>query len=105
VPEFPLELGHGHVVHLVSWSPDRELNPQYAELPDVPVYGLIVDHISPSGVEHSGSIVFEGEVARKVAPGRDTWTLVSLDPLTVEPSLACSCGDHGFILGGAWVPA
>lgn len=33
------------------------------------------------------------------------WTLVSLDPLTVTPSIHClSCGDHGFIRGGKWVP-
>ncbi|HEY6888804.1 MAG TPA: hypothetical protein VI300_13520, partial [Solirubrobacter sp.] len=43
-----------------------------------------------------------------------TWTLVSLEPLHVEPSVKCgTCerefGDngvsHGFIRGGAWEPA
>lgn len=34
------------------------------------------------------------------------WTVVSLDPLTLTPSLACRvCGDHGFIREGTWVPA
>lgn len=33
-------------------------------------------------------------------------TLVSRDPLHVEPSILClSCGDHGFIRDGKWVPA
>lgn len=33
------------------------------------------------------------------------WTLVSFEPLTVAPSLACHCGDHGFIRDGKWVIA
>lgn len=38
--------------------------------------------------------------------GGDGWTLESKEPLTVSPSLLCgSCGSHGFIRNGAWVPA
>lgn len=34
------------------------------------------------------------------------WTLVSLEPLTIQPSLRClTCGAHGFITDGKWVPA
>lgn len=34
------------------------------------------------------------------------WTLVSMEPLHVEPSILChSCGDHGFIWDGKWMPA
>jgi hypothetical protein len=33
---------------------------------------------------------------------RAQWDLLSLDPFHVEPSLACHCGDHGFIRGGLW---
>ena len=33
------------------------------------------------------------------------WKLESADPVTVSPSLLCSCGDHGFIREGKWVPA
>jgi hypothetical protein len=33
---------------------------------------------------------------------RDKWRVLSLDPLTLSPSLACHCGDHGFIVGGRW---
>lgn len=32
------------------------------------------------------------------------WDLVSLDPLTVSPSLLCGCGAHGFIRDGRWLP-
>lgn len=35
-----------------------------------------------------------------------TWELLSEDPLTLSPSLACQqCGHHGFIRDGKWVPA
>lgn len=37
--------------------------------------------------------------------GGDGWTLHTADPVTISPSLACDCGDHGFIQGGKWVPA
>lgn len=38
--------------------------------------------------------------------GGDTWEVQSLDPLTISPSLLCrSCGSHGFIRQGVWVPA
>ena len=34
------------------------------------------------------------------------WTIDSMQPLTLSPSLACRvCGDHGFIREGRWVPA
>lgn len=33
------------------------------------------------------------------------WQLVSWEPFHIEPSLLCSCGDHGFIRNGAWVRA
>ena len=33
------------------------------------------------------------------------WTLHSLDPLHIEPSVLCGCGHHGWIRGGCWCPA
>lgn len=34
------------------------------------------------------------------------WDLISLDPLTLSPSLLCdACGAHGFIQAGHWRPA
>lgn len=30
------------------------------------------------------------------------WQVLKLDPLTLSPSLACHCGDHGFIRDGRW---
>lgn len=31
-----------------------------------------------------------------------TWSVESRDPLTMSPSLLCSCGDHGWIRDGRW---
>jgi hypothetical protein len=37
---------------------------------------------------------------------QEGWDVVSLDPLTIEPSLRCTaCGHHGYVRGGRWVPA
>ncbi len=53
----------------------------------------------------------EGAIWYACAPGSDrrrerpVWTLVSRDPLHLEPSVACHCGDHGFIRDGKWVRA
>jgi hypothetical protein len=34
------------------------------------------------------------------------WDVISLEPLTLSPSLACgTCGHHGWIRDGKWVPA
>lgn len=33
------------------------------------------------------------------------WTLDAWEPLTLSPSLLCSCGAHGFIREGHWISA
>jgi hypothetical protein len=36
----------------------------------------------------------------------EVWQVVSLEPLTLSPSLLCrGCGHHGFVREGRWVPA
>ncbi|MFJ2259461.1 hypothetical protein ACIOKD_14165 [Streptomyces sp. NPDC087844] len=43
---------------------------------------------------------------RWVAAGTGAHTLVSREPLHLEPSLLWRCCDlHGFVRGGAWIPA
>lgn len=37
--------------------------------------------------------------------GGARWQVTSLDPLHIDPSILCDCGDHGFIHGGRWEPA
>lgn len=49
-----------------------------------------------------GGVIFDvpGNEDEKVR-----WTLHSIDPLHIEPSVACgSCGHHGFIRNGQWEP-
>lgn len=54
------------------------------------------------GDYESGFIQFagRGKVQHSVA-----WDVISEDPLTLSPSLACrTCGHHGFIRNGRWEP-
>lgn len=47
-----------------------------------------------------------GYVNIKGRPFAERWDLVSLEPLTLAPSLLCTaCGHHGHIVNGKWVPA
>ncbi len=101
----PLDLGHGHTLRFTSWAPDRDLNPQYADLPDVERYGAIIDHDTPQGAPCCGAIIFDGDVSRQLTPDGARWTVESWEPLTLSPSLLCECGDHGFVRSGQWVPA
>lgn len=32
------------------------------------------------------------------------WAVESFEPMTLSPSIQCSCGDHGYIRGGLWLP-
>lgn len=100
-----LDLGDEHWLQFTSWVPDRELNPQFADLPDVERFGAVIAHRKENGIICQGGIVFDGEAARRTQPNQARWTVENWDPLTVSPSLLCGCGDHGFIRGGKWVRA
>lgn len=88
-----IDLGHDVQVALTGWR-DRDST------------GLIHAHHRPdNGEPCSGGIMFDLPGVAAAFPGRPLWTLESLDPLTVSPSLLCDCGHHGFIRNGIWVPA
>jgi len=92
--ENDLDFGNGFTGRWVGWYPDRELNPQYDGIPDEEHSLLLLT--CPHG---------EGGVPVKSAV-RDGWTLVTLEPLHLEPSiLRTECGCHGFIREGKWVSA
>jgi hypothetical protein len=98
------DLGDGHTAEYIGWAPDRELNPHRAHLPDIEKWGLLIRHTSASNGEPcAGFVTFAGDVQREVAPKAVTWEVQSWDPLTISPSVLCSCGDHGFIHDGRWV--
>jgi hypothetical protein len=69
--------------------------------------GLIETHDRPDGGGRcSGSVMFDLPAVRESFPGHAVWTVESWAPLTLSPSLLCrTCGHHGFIRAGSWVPA
>jgi len=100
------DLGHDHWAEYSSWAPDRGINPQYEGIPDVDRWGVLIYHRNPAGEWCAGFCTFAGDVQRRVQPDRpNVWQVESWDPLTISPSVLCSCGDHGFIRGGRWIPA
>jgi len=106
VPDDAVDLGHDHYLAYSQWAPDRELNPHRAHLPDVEKYGALIFHTSAeTGQPCAGFVTFAGDVQREVAPNAITWDVQSWEPLTIVPSVLCSCGDHGFVSNGQWVPA
>jgi hypothetical protein len=105
-----IDLGHDHVLRFHQWSPDRDLNPQYDGVPDVERFGASIEHPSAqTGKTCVGGITFdtpEVQVVKAVSKGFNgpVWQVESWQPLTVSPSVLCSCGDHGFIRNGRWEP-
>jgi hypothetical protein len=60
----------------------------------------------PDGEPSAGGVWFDVPGLPEHAAAGPTWTVESWDPLTLSPSIACrSCGHHGFIRDGKWVPA
>ena len=104
VDRYDIDLGDGHTLRFTCWKPDRELNPQYADLPDVERVGAIVSHINQStGKRCWSGINFDSEVTRRILPEGARWQVISMEPITLSPSLLCRvCGDHGFIRNGKW---
>lgn len=102
-----VDIGHDHAIQFASWSPDRQLNPQYADVPDIPRITVMVKHNKPDGTPCIGSAAYlDLPGVRELVGEKAVWQVVSMEPLHLEPSLLCmSCSDHGFIRGGAWIPA
>lgn len=88
-----IDLGHDHVFHPTVYKDDFS--------------GGIIDHKKPDGSDCSGHISFANRAWANAFDNKiTTWDLVSEDPLTISPSVLClTCGDHGFIQEGKWVPA
>lgn len=102
-----IDLGDGHYLTFFQWAPDRELNPQYKDLPDVPKAGALIRHSrSDNGDECNSGINFDLPAMRQVFPNDSRWQVENWEPLTLSPSILClRCGDHGFIRDGKWVKA
>lgn len=61
--------------------------------------GVEYQHKSPCGN------LCQSFVATKAYGCGVMWDVVQEEPLTLSPSLLCSCGHHGFIREGKWVTA
>lgn len=105
------DLGEGFSYSFFSWRPDRNLNPQYVDIPDVEKAGIL---LYKDGRAIGGPWFDTPEVRAIPWSGkRNLWQLVSLDPLHIEPSIQTykyESGEHipeyhGFIRGGRWVNA
>jgi hypothetical protein len=100
-----IDLGSGHTLRWLRWAPDdlpanRE---RYGfPLPVVERAGAVISHGSCEAAVH-----FEGtQLHEFYRDGKNFWTVVSWEPLTLSPSVLCrKCGDHGFIRDGRWVRA
>lgn len=106
-PEHSIDLGGGVYMRWLQFSPDRDLNPQYADLADNPKTGVIVGHVHPDGEICEGAVLFDTPENHRGSPERPLWQVESLDPLTISPSVFMSpetggCGLHGFIRQGRW---
>lgn len=93
---FGLDLGHGvfFAPHTAQWA-------------DGETVGGIVWHTHADGSICGGGISFQhSPTASERERARPLWSVVSFDPLTLTPSvLDSTCGLHGFIADGVWVPA
>lgn len=93
-PEANIDLGYGVIIEFFVVDDNGER------------VGLVETHpasMQPSG-RCSGSVRFDTPAAHAAytTPG-PFWQVVSLDPLTLSPSLLChACGNHGFIRDGKW---
>ena len=93
----PVDLGHGVQIEFFVYHNDTDVYP----------VGLVERHSrADNGKPCSGTIRFDTPEAHAAysTPGA-FWQVVSWEPLHVEPSLLCTCGNHGFIRGGRWIPA
>jgi hypothetical protein len=61
--------------------------------------GVFVAHHFPTGEVCAGAVWWEAPDNNRKYP---LWTLVSMEPLTLEPSIMCSCNVHGHIRNGKW---
>lgn len=65
--------------------------------------GILEWHKCHSEEITAGSVLFDNAPEKFRGP---RWTLVQEEPLTINPSILCrTCGLHGFIQNGRWVPA
>jgi hypothetical protein len=85
----PLDLGHGHL-----FAPVLDHNEQ--------LIGWLHSH--PDARSENG-VLCQSFCAVRALDGIDVHEIVSVEPLTLIPSLKCrTCGSHGHVTNGRWEP-
>lgn len=69
--------------------------------------GVFEFHLNDKDEWCGGSVLFDvPALPEDTRSGRDVWQVESWEPLTISPSLLCTtCGNHGYIREGQWIPA
>lgn len=66
--------------------------------------GVVYRHECSPPNEYGSWVAFRG--MNPAGPAGRGWVVESEEPLTLSPSLLCmTCGHHGFIRDGKWIPA
>ena len=88
-----IDVGHGHTLTRLADA-------------DGSLYGFVDEHTSLKTGEPCSGSVCVNPGPDDVKYNRDVWTMESEEPLSLTPSLLCTtCGEHGFVRDGKWVPA
>lgn len=102
-------IGPDRYVEREYYCPDGKIFtfPAAAEVPEGSILiGVTETHKNPDGAWCGGYVRFRNVPAARNPPEHANHELVSADPLTISPSLACRrCPSHGFIESGRWRPA
>ena len=92
-PSHAIDIGGNHMIEFVTYQGD--------------IAGINDYHRRKSdGAWCRGWVMFNGSSLGKQFNNQGGWDVTQREPLTISPSMVCrSCGDHGFIQNGKWVPA
>jgi hypothetical protein len=96
----PIDLGDGHTIRLLELHGHEGQGYCGA----IVRHEIAVSDAYPLGFDE-GAIHFDNDVGRLACPSGPWWHADSWEPLSLSPSLLCTCGDHGFIREGKWVRA
>lgn len=94
-PDGWTDLGGEHLIRAVVEDVDGSTRPA----------GWLEYHRDPTG-EWCGGFLSRLGSRIQVEDGRPAWMVVLEEPLTLTPSVLCTtCGSHGWVVEGRWVPA
>jgi hypothetical protein len=94
------------VTELIEIGERRTLEPvEYARDEPVRIVGYIERHPRPDNGEPCQGFIWVDATSLSHVGG-PVWTVERQDPLSLSPSVKCrTCGNHGYVRDGHWVPA